>query len=43
MTVDPMLGGDRALAELAAAAKEYGIRLMLDGVFSHTGSESVYF
>ena len=43
MTVDPMLGGDSALAELAAAAKEYGIRLMLDGVFSHTGSESVYF
>ena len=43
MTVDPMLGGDSALAELAAAAKKYGIRLMLDGVFSHTGSESVYF
>ena len=43
MTVDPMLGGDSALAELAAAARGYGIRLMLDGVFSHTGSESVYF
>ncbi len=43
MTVDPMLGGDGALAELASAAREQGIRLMLDGVFSHTGSESVYF
>ena len=42
MTVDPMLGGDRALAELAAAAKNT-TWLMLDGVFSHTGGESVYF
>lgn len=43
MKVDPMLGGDQALASLARAAKEAGIELMLDGVFSHTGDDSVYF
>lgn len=43
MNVDPMLGGNGALASLARAAKEYGIELMLDGVFSHTGDDSVYF
>lgn len=43
MRVDPMLGGDEALERLAGAAKAQGIRLMLDGVFSHTGSDSVYF
>lgn len=41
--VDPMLGGDAALSSLAKAAAEQGIRLMLDGVFSHTGDDSVYF
>ncbi|HPK16217.1 MAG: Amylopullulanase precursor [Firmicutes bacterium ADurb.Bin248] len=43
MRVDPMLGGDEALASLAKAAKAQGIELMLDGVFSHTGDDSVYF
>ncbi len=43
MRVDPMLGGDEALASLAQAAKSQGIELMLDGVFSHTGDDSVYF
>lgn len=43
MEVDPMLGGNEALSHLAARAREYGIRLMLDGVFSHTGDDSVYF
>ncbi|HWQ59132.1 MAG TPA: glycoside hydrolase family 13 protein, partial [Clostridia bacterium] len=43
MKVDPMLGGEEALASLAKAAKEQGISLMLDGVFSHTGDDSVYF
>ena len=41
--VDPMLGGDDALASLAEAAGAMGIELMLDGVFSHTGDDSVYF
>ena len=43
LRVDPMLGGDEALRALAAEAKRRGIKLMLDGVFSHTGDDSLYF
>lgn len=41
--IDPILGGDEAFRRLSEAAREAGIRLMLDGVFSHTGADSVYF
>ncbi len=41
--VDPLLGDEEDLRRLTAEAKERGIRVMLDGVFSHTGSDSVYF
>lgn len=41
--VDPVLGTNEDFERLAAAAKEKGISLILDGVFSHTGSDSVYF
>ncbi len=41
--IDPMLGDEAAFRSLCAAAKERGIRVLLDGVFSHTGSDSVYF
>ncbi|MEO5705234.1 MAG: glycoside hydrolase family 13 protein, partial [Candidatus Limnocylindrales bacterium] len=37
MTVDPLLGGDSALRELLDRAHERGIRVVLDGVFNHTG------
>ena len=37
MTVDPMLGGDAALRELLDAAHGRGMRVILDGVFNHTG------
>ncbi len=43
LKVDPMLGGDGALFSLARAAKAEGMELMLDGAFSHTGDDSVYF
>lgn len=43
LSVDPILGSDYDLTELSKAAAEYGIRLMADGVFSHTGDDSVYF
>ncbi len=43
LQVDPALGGDAAFAALAAAAKAHGIRLILDGVFNHTSSDSRYF
>lgn len=41
--IDPLLGEEQDLALLAAQAKERGIGLILDGVFSHTGSDSLYF
>ncbi|HEX7038585.1 MAG TPA: glycoside hydrolase family 13 protein [Trueperaceae bacterium] len=33
--VDPLLGGDAALAALLSAAHERGMRVILDGVFNH--------
>ena len=41
--IDPLLGDAADFAELTAAAKARGIRVMLDGVFSHTGADSIYF
>ena len=38
-----MLGGEEGLKKLIRAARARGISIMLDGVFSHTGDESVYF
>ena len=43
MRVDRMFGGDDALARLIVAAKKRGISVVLDGVFNHTGSDSIYF
>ena len=41
--VDAMLGGEAAFRELAQAAEQAGISLILDGVFNHTGCDSRYF
>lgn len=41
--IDPMFGGEEAFDALISAAKEKGIGVILDGVFNHTGSDSVYF
>ena len=35
--MDPLLGGDDALRELLDAAHARGMRVVLDGVFNHTG------
>ena len=43
MQVDPVLGGNPAFAELVRVCDEHGIKLILDGVFSHTGADSRYF
>ena len=43
LKADPLLGTNEEFAELCAAAGKRGIRIILDGVFSHTGSDSVYF
>ena len=42
-TPDPMLGTAVDFRALCQAAHELGIRVILDGVFSHTGSNSLYF
>lgn len=41
--IDPLLGDNGLLAELCARAQENGMAVILDGVFSHTGSDSIYF
>jgi len=43
MSVDSMFGGDEALRSLCKAAGKMGIGIILDGVFNHTGADSVYF
>lgn len=43
MKADPLLGTNEEFAELCAEAKKYGISVILDGVFSHTGADSIYF
>ena len=42
-TPDPMLGTAEDFRMLCAAAHERGIRVVLDGVYSHTGADSLYF
>lgn len=43
MKIDSLLGDEKTLAELCSKAKDLGIAVILDGVFNHTGSESIYF
>ena len=42
-TPDPMLGTIADFQKMCQAAHKRGIRVVLDGVFSHTGSNSLYF
>ena len=42
-TVDEMFGGEEAFDNLIAKAKEKDIGIILDGVFNHTGDDSLYF
>lgn len=41
--IDPMLGTNEEFRVLCREAKKLGIRVVLDGVFSHTGADSIYF
>ncbi|MDR0852597.1 MAG: glycoside hydrolase family 13 protein [Clostridiales Family XIII bacterium] len=43
LKVDPILGTEEDFGRLIAEADSLGIRVILDGVFSHTGDDSVYF
>jgi len=42
-TPDPMLGTAEEFSAMCEAAHARGIRVILDGVYSHTGSDSLYF
>ena len=41
--VDEMFGGNKAFDELARECEKRKIRIVLDGVFNHTGDDSKYF
>lgn len=41
--VDPMFGDIELFKDLCMEAKKLGINIILDGAFSHTGSDSKYF
>lgn len=41
--VDTMFGGDEALRHLIKECRHRGMKLILDGVFNHTGADSRYF
>lgn len=43
MKIDPLLGCDSCFSELCSTAKKHGISIILDGVFNHTGDDSIYF
>lgn len=41
--IDPLLGNEDDFTSLCKSAEEYSIRIILEGVFSHTGADSKYF
>ncbi len=43
LRIDPMFGDEEDFRQLCAEAKARGIRIICDGVFSHTGADSRYF
>ncbi len=43
LRIDPVLGDEAGFRSLCRDAGEKGIRILLDGVFSHTGDDSRYF
>ena len=43
MQLDPMLGSEEDFSALVSECGKRGIRLILDGVFNHTGDDSRYF
>lgn len=43
LTIDPILGTEADFKELVDKAKKKGISIVLDGVFNHTGADSIYF
>ncbi|MEG1646354.1 MAG: glycoside hydrolase family 13 protein [Clostridia bacterium] len=43
MQIDELLGDTNSFKKLIDTAKENNIQIMLDGVFNHTGADSLYF
>lgn len=43
LQLDELLGTEEKFKELIAKAKQRGMEVMLDGVFNHTGADSLYF
>lgn len=43
MKIDDMFGTETDFKELVEKAKEKGIGIVIDGVYNHTGSDSIYF
>lgn len=43
LKIDPMLGTEEDFRRLCSQAHTLGMRVILDGVFNHTGSQSLYF
>ncbi len=41
--IDMLLGDEKDFESLCKKAEEHGIKIVLDGVFSHTGADSRYF
>lgn len=43
LQIDPGFGDEQIFAEFVSKADEMGIKIILDGVFNHTGDDSIYF
>ncbi len=43
MNIDPYFGTNEQFEEFLKICKSKGIKVILDGVFSHTGADSIYF
>ena len=43
LKIDPLLGTEEDFRALIAEARKRGIGLILDGVFNHSGADSIYF
>lgn len=43
LKIDPLLGNEDDFKALCKEAEKLGIHIILDGVFSHTGDDSIYF
>ena len=43
MTLDDMYGSEDDFVALISKAKSFGIKVIIDGVYNHTGSDSIYF